>query len=108
MNNQDIGNGSYSHEAIGMSTTASVYKKSERGYFGDIDEIIYPSNYITRRVSLNGMIKLDGVSIYTNHALIGYQLDLLPYENNRLRLWFSEFLLGTVNLETYIFEPLKL
>lgn len=96
------------HEAIGMSTPASVYKKSERGYFGDIDEIIYPSNYITRRVSLNGMIKLDGVSIYTNHALIGYQLGLQPYENNRLRIWFSEFLLGTVNLETYIFEPLKL
>ena len=66
--------------------------KSERGYSGDIDEIIYPANYITRHVSVSGTIKLDGIRIYTNHALIGYKLGLQAYENNRLNLWFSEFL----------------
>lgn len=96
------------HEAIGMSTPASLYKKSERGYSGDINEIIYPGNYMTRRVLSNGMIKLGGINVYINYGLIGYTLGLQAYENNRLNLWFSEFLLGSVNLESYNFEPLRL
>ena len=96
------------HEAIGMCTPASIYKRSERGYSGDINEIIYPANYITRRVSANGTIILDGIRIYINYALIGHKLGLQAYENNRLNLWFSEFLLGYINLESYSFEPLRL
>jgi putative transposase len=96
------------HEAIGMSTPVSRYQKSEKGYSGDIDEIIYPANFISRRVSANGTIGLDGIRIYINHALIGYPLGLQADDDNRLNLWFSEFLLGSVSLESYSFEPLRL
>lgn len=96
------------HEAIGMSTPASLYTKSERGYWGDIDEIIYPANFMTRRVSNNGSILINGTRIYINHTLVGYNVGLHAQKNKIFNLWLLEFLLGSIDLENYSFRTLTL
>lgn len=92
------------HEALGYQTPASIYKPSETKYNGEFDELIYPLGFERRKVANNGAIKIKSTEIAISHALKGYHVGLGQTEEpNRLNVWFNNFLLGEVDLQTYRF-----
>jgi len=95
------------HEALNYKTPSEVYTPSPVKYKGDIDEIIYPINFLTRRVSSSGSIKIKNTNIFVTNALAGYDLGLEINEYNRLNVWFNKFLIGEIDLQSYSFYTIK-
>jgi len=95
------------HEALDYKTPAEVYKSSEIKYVGDIDEIIYPFNYESRKVSSSGMIRINNIQVYITGALTGYHIGLEKIERNRLAVWFNKFHIGEIDLQSYKFYPIQ-
>ena len=95
------------HESLGMQTPAEVYKRSERKYNGDIDELIYPIGFERRKISSDGMIKFNNIKIAITSALAGYYVGLNYIDSHRMSVWFNEFLLGEIDTRTYSFYAIK-
>ena len=92
------------HEAIGMQTPASLYKSSTRSYeVGDI-QISYPPDWIERRVTTGGTIRLSSVQIAISSALVGHTIGLQPIAD-RLDVWFDYLRLGHIDLHVMRFIP---
>ncbi len=95
------------HEALNYKTPSEVYTPSPVKYMGDIDEIIYPFNFLTRKVSSHGSIKIHKTDVYISSALAGYNIGLEINEYNRLNVWFNKFLIGEIDLQSYKFYTIK-
>lgn len=96
------------NEAIGMKTPDELYTKSERKYTGDYDELEYPIGFLVRKVTGGGEIILNGVRITIGYALRGWHVGLKPLDDGHSFLVFiADFLLGTLELDSYCFYPLK-
>ena len=96
------------NEAIGMKTPDELYTKSERKYTGDYDELEYPIGFLVRKVTGGGEIILNGVRITIGYALRGWHVGLKPFDDGHSFLVFiADFLLGTLDLDSYCFYPLK-
>ena len=96
------------NEAIGMKTPDELYTKSERKYTGDYDELEYPIGFLVRKVTGGGEIILNGVRITIGYALRGWHVGLKPLDDGHSFLVFiADFLLGTLDLDSYCFYPLK-
>ena len=96
------------NEAIGMKTPDELYTKSERKYTGDYDELEYPIGFLVRKVTGGGEIILNGVRITIDYALRGWHVGLKPLDDGHSFLVFiADFLLGTLDLDSYCFYPLK-
>lgn len=96
------------NEAIGMKTPDELYTKSERKYTGDYDELEYPIGFLVRKVTGGGEIILNGVRITISYALRGWHVGLKPLDDGHSFLVFiADFLLGTLDLDSYCFYPLK-
>lgn len=96
------------NEAIGMKTPDELYTKSERKYTGDYDELEYPIGFLVRKVTGGGEILLNGVRITIGYALRGWHVGLKPLDDGHSFLVFiADFLLGTLDLDSYCFYPLK-
>lgn len=96
------------NEAIGMKTLDELYTKSERKYTGDYDELEYPIGFLVRKVTGGGEIILNGVRITIGYALRGWHVGLKPLDDGHSFLVFiADFLLGTLDLDSYCFYPLK-
>ena len=95
------------HEALNYKTPFEVYTPSSLKYRGDVDEILYPFNFESRKVSSSGAIKLKNIEIFITNALAGYQLGLELKEHNRLNVWFNKFLIGEIDLQTYSFYTIQ-
>ena len=95
------------HEALNYKTPSEVYSPSPIKYEGDIDEILYPFNFERRKVSSSGTIKLKNTEIFITNALAGYYLGLELKEHNRLNVWFNEFLIGEIDLQSYAFYTVQ-
>ena len=96
------------NEAIGMKTPDELYTKSERKYTGDYDELEYPIGFLVRKVTGGGEIILNGVRLTIGYALRGWHVGLKPLDDGHSFLVFiADFLLGTLDLDSYCFYPLK-
>lgn len=95
------------NEAIGMKVPNDIYVPSPRKYSGDFDEIEYPLGFLSRKVSKEGLIKIDGISVAISCSFAGYNLGLRPLSvGNGYDVFLADFLLGTLDTETYCFIPL--
>jgi putative transposase len=90
------------HEALGLRTPAELYQRSERKYEGTPQDLEYP-NMCARRVSNDGMIKLDGQPLFLSTALAGWSVGLKPIGAELMETWFGQLLLGQVDLATSSF-----
>lgn len=91
-----------------MKTPDELYTKSERKYTGDYDELEYPIGFLVRKVTGGGEILLNGVRITIGYALRGWHVGLKPLDDGHSFLVFiADFLLGTLDLDSYCFYPLK-
>lgn len=95
------------HEALNYKTPAEAYTPSPVKYKGDVDELIYPFNFLRRKVSKSGKIKINNTEIFITNALAGYHLGLEMNEENRLNVWFNKFLIGEVDLQSYSFYTIQ-
>jgi transposase InsO family protein len=86
------------HEALSMRCPAELYRASERIYEGTPDELDYPQ-MCTRRVSSDGIIKVDGEPLFLTTALAGWNVGLKPIAaQERFEVWFARLLLGEIDL----------
>ena len=95
------------NEALGMRVPDDVYIPSPRKYSGDFDEIEYPIGFLSRKVNKLGQIRMNSLRISVSCALVGCNLGLRPScEGNFYDVFLADFLLGTLDMETYCFMPL--
>jgi len=85
------------HEALAMRTPGELYIASERKFEGTPEDLDYPQ-MCTRRVSRQGLIKLDGEALFLSSALAGWSVGLKPIAAELLEVWFGRLLLGQVDL----------
>lgn len=92
------------HEALNMKTPSEVYKKSPRKYQGTPDKIDYPNTFVERKVNNVGQITIDDQRIYITSALRGWTIGLDPKNDHDFDVYFANLNLGSINLETCVFE----
>jgi transposase InsO family protein len=90
------------HESLGMRCPGEVYLPSQRKYEGTPDDLDYPQ-MCPRRVSKDGLIKLDGELLFLSTALAGWSVGLKPIDSELMEVWFGRLLLGQVDLTTSSF-----
>ena len=95
------------NEAIGMKVADDLYHISERKYIGDFDELEYPMGYLVRKVNCTGEILMNSIRISISRALKGYQVGLRPQKESLFNVFISDFLLGTLDLNSSCFYPLS-
>lgn len=95
------------NEAIGMKMPDEVYKKSDRKYMGDYDEIEYPIGYETRKVFSSGEILVKSVRVTIGYSLRGINVGLKPNQNNSYDVYLADFLLGNLDMDSYCFTPFE-
>jgi len=91
------------HEALAMVTPATLYTSSPRKFEGYIDEIQYPSGFERRKVDRNGNIKWDNQKIRISAAFGGYHVGLAYEDQQNLKVWFSDFPIGQIDLVSSTF-----
>jgi transposase InsO family protein len=96
------------HEALGMVTPSKVYTLSPRKFEGYIEEIAYPNGYERRKVDNKGCIKWSNQIIRISTAFQGYHVGLTYEAENLLRVWFSNFLIGEIDLVSASFYTLPI
>jgi hypothetical protein len=90
------------HEALGMRCPGEVYTSSERKYEGTPEDLDYPQ-MCPRRVSKDGLIKLDAEALFLSTALAGWSVGLKPIASELMEVWFGRLLLGQVDLSASSF-----
>jgi transposase InsO family protein len=90
------------HEALNMKFPGEIYQRSEHAYEPGPLDISYAPNWMERRVSSAGTIKLLSNRIAISMALSGFTVGLQP-EDRQLGVWFDYLRLGHIDLNTMKF-----
>jgi transposase InsO family protein len=85
------------HQALALKTPASVYKKSNRSYPSKTPEIIYPNEYLIRKVKTNGEIKYFGKRYFVSELLHGEPIGLEMIDDDRAIVYFGRLKLGIID-----------
>lgn len=85
------------HQGINFEYPNNYYRKSERAYSDNLEEISYPDNFIVRKVRSNGEIKWQGKCIYLGELLYGEPVGLEMIDDDRAVLYFSKLKLGIID-----------
>ena len=86
------------HEALGMRRPAELYIKSERRFDPQPAELEYPAEYLRRRVTRVGCIKIGGRLIRISVAISGWHVGLQPLKEGEFTVWFGRLYLGDINV----------
>ena len=92
------------HEALSMRFPADLYKRSSRRFDGSPIELDYPMEYMKRKVTTGGTVKIENVRVSVSTALKGWHVGLKPESEDRYGLWFSRLRLGEIDLKTEKFQ----
>jgi len=92
------------HEAIAMKTPGDIYAPSKRTYDSAPVEISYAPDWMERRVSSSGTIRICSVQMLISGALAGFVVGLQPVAD-RLDVWFDYLRLGHIDLHAMRFVP---
>lgn len=95
------------HEALRQRTPAEVYKPSSRKYA--VQRTCFPTHWLTRKVSVNGMVGVDGDDVFISTALRGYWVGLEPCRGRglRYRVWFYGVQIGEVEVASMRLDQLR-
>lgn len=96
------------HEALEMRTPKEVYEPSSRKMPDEEPEPEYPLHDDSRRVSLNGEIRLPrSQSIYVSTLLAGESVGLRAIEDGLCLVTFCNLDLGHLDLREKTFKPVE-
>lgn len=85
------------HQGLELKTPITVYKKSDRSYPLTLPEIIYPDEYLIRKVRTNGQIKYLGKLYFVSELLHGEPIGLEIIDDARAIVYFGRLKLGTID-----------
>jgi putative transposase len=86
------------HEALGMRRPAQVYQASSRAMPGQIEPYDYPSNYMVRRVSRCGTIRVLSKQIFVSQTLNEELVGLEEVDDGVYDLYFCYYQIGRYEL----------
>jgi len=93
------------HQALGMKKPAQIYVPSPRTY-RTVDRFVYPEKFISRQVNDKGYTIYKGRRIFISNAFNGFNVGLdVKKTTKRVNVWFSNNLLGEIDLTSYLFTP---
>lgn len=95
------------HEALGMDVPSNIYRRSEHKWTEQDQELSYPTNFLKRKVSNSGWIKIYGTPIRISTALSGWHVGLRTMENQQYLVHFGALLLGTIDTRTDTFKTVS-
>jgi transposase InsO family protein len=96
------------HEAIGMRVPAELYVKSQRRFEPEGFDLSYPSDYLRRKVTVSGCIKIMNRLIHISKALDGWEVGLKAVGLKYYSVWFGPLCLGEIDVETESFNVVQL
>ena len=82
------------HEALGMNTPASRYEPSPRPYPMREPELIYPDDWLTRKVQCDGDFYWKHQPVFLSEVLWGETIGLEPVDGRYWRVYFGPLWLG--------------
>jgi putative transposase len=91
------------HEFWNQQPPARFYVKSENRYEGSPDLVVYPDDFITRKVSKVGRIKIENREILITSALWGYEVGLKYLTHNDVEVHFDYLKIGNIDLQAKAF-----
>lgn len=94
------------HEALGMRVPREVYALSPRKYDPSPVELVYPAEYLVRRVMNRGGVKLKNRCVNVSEALQGWDVGLEPVHDSCYAVWFCRLCLGRLDLATEKFHAI--
>ena len=83
------------HEALAMKTPSECYQRSERIFEGPKPPM-YSQDWLIRRVSAKGFVKISGAQIFLGQGLVGQSIGLEPIDSGH-RAWFYGVDLGVLS-----------
>lgn len=93
------------HEALGMRVPRELYASSPRKYDSAAVELVYPAEYLVRKVMQTGQVSLPGRHcVHISAALRGCEVGLQPLSSERYAVWFCRLRLGELDLSTDKFQ----
>jgi putative transposase len=95
------------HEALGMRVPAELYVKSPRRFYPGEIALSYPPEYLRRKVSSCGTIRITKRQILISTALYGWEIGLKVTGLNHYAVWFGALYLGEIDLETESFHVVR-
>lgn len=84
------------HQALGQLPPARFHQASQRPMPQRLDEPDYPSHMATRKVRLNGEIKLAGNTVHISSALAGEAVAIEETDKG-LKIWFYKEPIGLLD-----------
>ena len=94
------------HEALGLTAPARHYHPSEHPWPMRLEPWHYPPDYLRRRVAPSGVVYWHRRQIYVSNALSGHDLGLHPVSAIDYDVYFTEYFLGTLNVQARCFTAL--
>lgn len=85
------------HEALGMETPASVYRRSSRAYPRRLPDWAYPLGMTLRQVSSDGEFRWHCGRVFVSHVLEGQALGLWPLDGRYWQVWLGPLELGVLD-----------
>lgn len=82
------------HEALGQRPPAMLYTHSPRLLPEHRADVVYPSDFVVRRVRQNGSIKWHSQLIYICYPLAGEAIGLQQIDEQRWRVYFTQQPIG--------------
>lgn len=86
------------HDALNKKRPADVFTKSFRELPNKLPELVYPNDFIIRKVRSNGRIKWGGKQYDISKLLYGESVGLEPIDERRAFVHFSRLKLGIIDL----------
>jgi transposase InsO family protein len=87
------------HQALQGRCPVEVYKKSERKYFPDPEEIEYMRGTRVRHVNDRGYMHYAGRRYFVGNPFSGYPVGIRVNKNGEQEVWFTSFVIGTLDVE---------
>jgi hypothetical protein len=88
------------HEALGMTTPAECYVKSESKYWGPEVEVDYHGKMKSRMVNDRGFFNWKTKRIFVGNPFSGYYVGVKESPGKWIEVWFYDLKLGEINPDT--------
>jgi putative transposase len=93
------------HEALDQKTPGSIYRPSNRVWTGRFESPEYPSEYVVRKVRINGEIKWKGELPFLGRVLYGEPVGLKEEENGAWKVFYGPIILGFIDNNNQFTSP---
>jgi hypothetical protein len=87
------------HEALGQKPPVTAYQKSSRAYPKKLPELVYPDDYVLRRINSRGMVRWMNRRLFITNVLAHEVVGLKQTSERTWELYFGPILLGILSAD---------